>query len=263
MKKPIKIGEREFKLKKDALQHYKTILNSYEFGQSLNDSDYNDLLDLLDYDYFNHLVETESSDETYDPEISNKSDQTNLEVDNNIEIQIIDIKVSKVQFSTKCFEIFFSDNTSQYISYLMILNKKKYSPEGLFTIACRNSIHNDVRSVKQDFFDRYSEKGKVKCQETNQLSSWTELVVDHRQPNTFSIIVDRFKEISKIDLNLIDYTSNDQNHIVFKDEKLENDFRMYHREKANLRLVRKECNSSRTGMARVKSSSKDLSISNK
>lgn len=91
-------------------------------------------------------------------------------------------------------------------------------------------------------------------------SKWTELDVDHRQPNTFSIIVDRFKEVNRINLDDIEYTSNEQNHIIFKDENLTHDFKKYHKEKASLRIVRKECNSSRSGMARIKRSTKDFTI---
>jgi len=176
------------------------------------------------------------------------------------EVEIIDIKVSQVQFKTKCFEIFYNDETSHYISYLMIINNTKYSPEKLFNVACRNSIHSDIKSVKQEYFDRNSVEGQVKCQESGILSTWTELVVDHRQPNTFSIILDRFKEIYRIDLDLIEYTTNEQNHIIFQDNKWSEDFKNYHKEKASLRIVRKECNSSRTGMARLKRTSKDLTI---
>jgi len=50
MRKPIVIGNKNFQYKKDALNYYKAILNSYQFGQSLNDKDYNDLFDLIKYD---------------------------------------------------------------------------------------------------------------------------------------------------------------------------------------------------------------------
>ena len=89
---------------------------------------------------------------------------------------------------------------------------------------------------------------------------WAELVVDHRQPNTFSVIVDRFKEINSVDLSEIEYTSNEQNHIVFKDSNLTEQFKKYHKEKATLRIVKKECNSSRTSLARIKRTTKDLTI---
>jgi hypothetical protein len=142
----------------------------------------------------------------------------------------------------------------------MIINNTKYTPEKLFYVACRNSIHDDIKTVKQRYFDKNSVKGQVKCQETGVLSKWTELAVDHRQPNTFSVIVDRFKEVNRVELDLLEYTSNDQNHIIFKDETWTEQFRKYHMEKANLRIVRTECNSSRTGLARLKRTSKDLTI---
>lgn len=258
MGKSFKIGQKEFKFKKDAIAHYRAILNAYDFGQSLSDSDYDDLIDLLDYDYFNSLVEIENSEENIEEE--KDSDIVKCEESGQDGLVIEDIKVARVQFNTKCFEVFYNDKTSEYISYLMIINNKKYSPESLFYVACRNSIHSDIRSVKQEYFDKNSIKGQVKCQETGKLSKWTELAVDHRQPNTFSMIVDRFKEVNKIDLEAIEYASNEQNHIIFKDASLTKDFQKYHKEKASLRIVRKECNSSRTGMARIKKSTKDLTI---
>lgn len=259
MRKPIKIGQKEYKFKKDAISHYRTILNSYDFGQSLNDSDYDDLIDLLDYDYFNYLAELETSEDS-DEEVINEIEITEKEEQEETELIIEDIKVARVQFNTKCFEIFYSDQSSAYISYLMIINNTKYTTEKLFYVACRNSIHNDVKAVKQEYFDQNSIKGQVKCQETGILSKWTELAVDHRQPNTFSVIVDRFKEVNRIELDKIEFTTNDQNHIIFKEESWSEQFRKYHKEKASLRIVRTECNSSRTGLARLKRTSKDLTV---
>lgn len=261
MRKPIRIGEREFKYKKDALAYYKAILNSYNFDQSLNDSDFDDIIDLLNYDYYNYLIETENLeqeiiDDNQDVEQVSEIEDDIIEEDLNIE----DIKVSQVQFNTKCFEIFYSNATSQYISYIMILNNKGYDSEKMFNMACRNSIIEDIRLVKQRYFDDNSLKGQVKCQETGELSKWTELVVDHRQPMTFSIIIDRFKEVERIDLEIIKYTSNDQNHIIFEDESLSKNFQSYHKSKAILRIVRKGCNSGRAKMARIKDTAKDLKI---
>ena len=247
----IKIGQKIYKFKKDAIAHYKAILNSYDFGQSLNDTDFNYILDLLDYSYSNYLDELEMSEDDTAEE---------FEVNSEPEITIDDIKVSRVQFNTKCFELFYSNNTSAYISYLMIINNTKYTPEKLFYAACRNSIHDDINAVKKEYFDKNSKKGQVKCQETGLLSKWSELVVDHRQPNTFSVIVDRFKEVSCVDLDTIEYTSNEQNHIIFNDCNLSEQFKKYHKVKATLRIVRKECNSSRTSLARIKKTTKDLTI---
>ncbi len=260
MRKLLKIGQKEYKSKKDAITHYRTILNSYDFGQSLNDSDFDDLIDLLYYDYFNYLAELETTDESGEEETNNETETEESDENIEAEISIEYIKIARVQFNTKCFEIFYSDKTSAYISYLMIINNTKYTPEKLFYVACRNSIHNDIKAVKQEYFDKNSAKGQVKCQETGLLSKWIELAVDHRQPNTFSVIVERFKEVNRIELDVIEYTSNGQNHIIFKDDTWTEKFRRYHVEKANLRIVRTECNSSRIGLARIKRTSKDLTI---
>jgi hypothetical protein len=129
-----------------------------------------------------------------------------------------------------------------------------------FSNACRNAIHKDLQNVKQKYFDQNSVKGKVKCQETGILSSWTELNVDHRQPNTLSIIIDRFIELHKIDLKNIEYETDKDNKTLLADKDLENKFREYHIEKANLRIVRKEKNMGRSHQGRVKIQKKDLRI---
>lgn len=257
MRNPLRIGQKEFKFKKDAISHYRTILNSYNFGQSLSRADFKQLIDLIEYGNLINNIDVEVKEE----ECEDRT-QSNIEIidANRDEISILDIKVSRVQFNTKCFEVFYSDKTSSYISYLMIINNTLYTPEKLFYIACRNSIHTDIKSVKQAYFDKNSIKGQVKCQESGILSKWVELVVDHRQPNTFSIIVDRFKEVEKINLDKIQYTSNKENLIIFKNNNLVEKFRKYHKEKASLRIVRKECNSSRTGLARIKRTNRDLTI---
>ena len=174
MREPIVIGKNEFKFKKDAIAYYRTILNSYDFGESLTDEDYFKVFDLLEYGrFFQHDDVLEEGEETFSTsEIVDEPEEALLTVE--------DIKVSKVQFNTKCFELFYSDETSQYISYLMLVNQKRFSPDELFHKACRSAIYGDIRSVKQQFFDANSVKGKVMCQETNEPSTWTELVIDHR-----------------------------------------------------------------------------------
>lgn len=142
----------------------------------------------------------------------------------------------------------------------MLINRRGYTPEMLFVAACRNCIHKDITGVKQEYFKKYSVQGRVKCQETSLLSKWEELAVDHRQPNTLSVIIDRFKEVHKIQLEEIEYRTTNENLIVFKDQDLLQSFISYHREKATLRVIRKERNSSRSAMGRVKSGPKDLTI---
>ncbi len=235
----MKIGNKEFKFKKNALEYYRNILNSYKFGQSLSENDFEDVLELINYD----LSFNDSENET----------------EENI-LEINDIRIAKVQFSTKCFEIVWSNLETDIISFRMMINRPKMNLHTSFSIACRNVIQNDLTNVKQKYFSENSEKGFVKCQETNEMAKWEDLAVDHRQPNTFSVIVDRFKEVKNIKVEEIEYYIDENNFFLFKDENLTSEFQEYHKAKANLRIVKKECNLSRTGMARIKRTSKDLTI---
>jgi hypothetical protein len=235
MKTPIIIRDKVFKYKKDALNFFKTKLNSYDFDEILNDEDTADVIALL--------LENGTRKE-------------------KIGCGIKEIRIGKVQFGTKCFQIIRNDLSSEIFSYVYCINGD-LKPFTKFSNACRNAIHKDLHNVKQKYFDQHSVKGKVKCQETGILSSWTELNVDHRQPNTLSIITDRFIELYNVDLNIVEYVTDKDNKLLLADKNLETKFRDYHIEKANLRIVRKEKNLGRSHQGRVKNQKKDLRINKK
>ena len=228
----IEIGHREFKFKKDALLHFKTMLNLYDFGDSLFEQDFKDI---------SALVQKTKADEE------------------RVGTGIKDIKIGKVQYGTKCFKIIFNNNEIDMFSYILAINGGR-KPITKFIIACRNAIQKDLNKVKLDFFQKNYKKGKVKCQETGIWSSWEELNVDHRQPNTFSVIVDRFIELTGVDVKDVKYEKDENNLILLTEKELEKRFVKYHMEKANLRIVRKEENLKRAYQGRVNQQKKDLKI---
>ncbi len=249
MKRTITIGERTFASKKEAIAFYREMLNSYNSNESLNDSDFDAIIDLLKYDLSFH----EHKD-------AGEKDKESIPDSKEGEITITDIKITEVQFKTNCFEVVYSDLDSQYISHRLIIERPKLNPFRLFSRACRTAVQKDIRSVKQAYFDKHSVKGVVPCQETGVKSSWKELAVDHRQPNTFSVIVDRFIEINQLNIESIEYSSNENNEMIFKDYQLSERFRLYHKEKSTLRIIRKEANSKRATMAKLKLQKNDLQI---
>ncbi len=253
MRKMIKIGDKEFKFKKDALNYYKEILNSYDFGEILSDEHYNDIIDLLNYD----ITYTDNH-----PDFEDNESGVELNQEENDDYVIEDVRIGKVQFSTKCFELLYKNGETDFISYRLRITKPKENLFDGFRQAARNVVRKDIRSVKQEYFNKFSKKGYVPCQETGVQSKWTDLVVDHRQPNTFSVIVDRFVELNRIDLKSVEYRTDENNFYLFKDNDLTENFRNYHKEKAVLRIVRKECNSSRAHQGRIKEQKKDLKIKN-
>jgi hypothetical protein len=254
MRDSIIIGNKSYKYKKDALAYYQNILNSYSFGECVSEEHLDDLIDLINYNISLYSQETPDKTDVEEATIEEATDSSEEE------IFIEEIRIAKVQYGSKCFEIVYTDSTTCLMSYMLYLNKTKPNPAKDFNRACRNAIQDDMRLVKLKYFQLNSKKGQVKCQETGELHKWVDLVVDHRQPNTFSMIVERFKELKQIDVDKIEYALEEGKKILFKDKVLMQDFINYHKEKANLRIVKKENNLSRTGLARIKQSTNDLKI---
>src|SRR5690554_7398176 len=121
--------------------------------------------------------------------------ETHPRVKEKIGVGIDKIRIAKVQFNTKSFELVRIDGSTEYFSYTKRINSPK-SNFTKFKEACRQAIQDDLRSVKLEYFQKHSKNGKVKCQESNELVKYEELNIDHRLPNTFSVIVDRFIEIN-------------------------------------------------------------------
>lgn len=232
LRTPIEIGENKFSSKKDALEFYKGILNSYEIGESLNSSDFDNLFCLLEIH-------------------PRKKEKIGCGIDH--------FRVGIAKFNTKSFELVRIDGTFEFLSYTKRINKPKDEFTN-FRIACRQAIQTDLTNIKQDYFKQNSKKGKVKCQETGEFLSYEELNVDHRQPNTFSVIVDRFIEVKKLNLNEIEYLEINGGPNEIAKKSLQAEFREYHKEKANLRLVKKELNLSRAYQGRIGKTKKDLTI---
>jgi len=242
----IKIGKKTYPTKKSAIEFYRDILNSYEFGESLNENDFIKLVDLLNY----HL------------EINYEKPNNNREAKSKTEKKdfvLKDIRIAKYLYSTKCFELVY-EQESFIISYRKLINQTKPTRQSIFNNVCRNLIQSDLIELKQNYFKQNALESRALCQETNEKHFWENLVVDHRQPNTLSMIIDRFIEIKGIDVSKVEYKQSENNYTIFDDDKLNDEFIQYHKEKATLRIVRKDLNLSRTGFARIKPMKKDLMI---
>ena len=232
MRKPIQIGSKKYKTKKEALLHYKNILNSYKLGEQLDENDTKDIYELL-------------------------KRSKNFEKYKKAGIKAV--QIIEIRYKTRVFQIIRDDNSKKTFSYISKINSPKTNFTK-FSAACRNIINDDLRIIKQEYFDKFSKNGKVKCQESGELCFWVELVIDHRQPNTFSIIVDRFIEVNTININNIKYVQLAKGGQIFEDKNLITKFKNYHKEKANLRIVKKTLNLSRSYQARIKTQKKDLKI---
>ncbi len=134
MSRSIQIGSRIFKSKKEALTRYKIILNSYNFGEELNQTDFDELLALLD---------------------------THPRAKEKMGVGITTFRVAKGVYDTKCFEFVRADSSTEIFSYTLRINGPK-TDFTKFREACRQAVQEDLINVKQAFFKRHAINGQVK-----------------------------------------------------------------------------------------------------
>ena len=217
--------------KKELIEMFKKILNSYQNNSFLNTEDYDRVYKLI------------------------HQSKNSME---KIGCGIQGIKVIELKFKNKCFKIVREDLTEEIFSYVKIINQPKNNLFTKFSKACRNVVQEDLRNVKQKYFDINSKNGEVLCQKTNKLYKWESLHVDHREPHTFSVIVDRFIELNNIDLESIKFVKNANNYeICFEDFELMENFKNYHKSKAVLRIIHKNVNLGKISNARIGRNKKD------
>ena len=222
-KNKLEIGSRDFKTKKEALAYYKNILNSYNQTEELHNTDFQDIKNL-------YLYEKQLDD---------------------VEIKKIIVDKHTKYKSTKCFYLFFIDDSKEIFSYRLAINGS-LSKEQLFNNACREAISKRLKNLKKKIF----KNRPVQCAISSKELEWEESHIDHKNPLTFSVIVKAFITMNNIDMNKIDYINNN-GLIFFKDENLSIDFDEFHKKMAVLRIVSKEENLKKSGTSRVKPTSKD------
>ena len=251
MPRALRIGTRTFATKKAALAHFRVILNRGTIGAELVGEDFDDLLGLLNFD---PEAREDDGSRVGTPEwelpVSADEDDECIEA----------IRVTKGQYGSRCFEVFYDDGDSWVISYILFVTQRSIGQLELVRRACRSAVAEDLRAVKQAYFAVHASAGSAPCQESGAQRRWEELVVDHRQPNTFSVIFDRWLEVRAINVDDVETVADATLRIVFADAAIAQDFRAYHQKLATLRVVRRDLNASRSAMGRVARSSKDLLV---
>lgn len=232
-KKTIIIADKQFDSQKDAIKFYKDILNNYNVGDEISDEDFELVYNLLK----NHPRST-------------------VKIGCGVEKIIVD----RDDYNNRCFHIIRKDGGKENFSYLKCIRGEPNSFTN-FSIACRKAVEDDIMAVKEKYFkENANSENKVRCQESEELISFNEAHVHHRQPNTFSVIVDRFIENNRIDIAAVGYEKEGTYGHKFKDKDLETRFREYHKKIAKLRIVKGKRNIVSSHQAKVQKQKKDIII---
>lgn len=222
----VTIGEFEFNTKKEAKELYKDILNNSDLDEPLKDEAFNYVMALL----LNH------------PNVNTKMA--------NQKVKSLIVAQGKYTFN-RCFHLVRQDDSIENFSIDKCINGE-YSGFRKFSIAARQVVEDELLQYKIKYFEaKGNENNKVKCTISGELISKDEAHVDHREPFTFSAIVHFFIQSKNIDLDKIKYCSENQYGNTFEDTNLIDEFRIWHKQNAILRIVSKSKNMSKGYLARV------------
>lgn len=238
-RKPIQIGNVEFKFQKDALAYFKEMLSSCRNNQNIDTSSENHSMLLA-------LIERHP------------------EADQKIGVGIKHFFKAPTDMGTSCFWLEREDGTKTDFSYPTAVKAKGKSLYQEFSEACRHSIKNDLIKTKENFFDAHADgEGKVECEITGDRISIYESHLDHTKPLTFQVIVNTFITANKICISsdILSTSVDGQFTTEFINKDIENKFKEYHHSIAQLRIINPKSNLSLGGTERIKKRKRPVIIS--
>lgn len=230
-KKPVVIGELRFSAKGEAKSHFTDILNKHPLGTELQGDEFDNVMALL-------LCHPKANDK--------------------IASGVKSIKIDQGFYSSnRCFHVVRVDGSIEDFSIGKCIDGE-HSPFHRFCIACRRTVEAELRAKKAKYFEDNRDKdGKVVCPMTKEKITFEEAHIDHREPFTFSAIVHFFTQANDIDINNIEYITEGKYGNEFKNQELAEQFQLWHRKNAKLRVVKGRTNLAKSYLGRVSNTKAD------
>lgn len=212
------INKKGFPSKSKITEHFRKILNSYDCDEKVSKEDLLFLKDLI-----NHH-----------PSAADK-----------IGVGISKIKVEKHDDDSwgksnyyNHFQIYRKDGTNEDFSFHKCISfigrAKVKKTKAKVMAAFRCEVHYQISIFKDDAF---SEKSYIKCPILNINTSEISCHVDHAPPKTFMNLFDFFLKEESLKWESIILEKIDGVNYLIKDKELSREWRAYHKEKAELRIV--------------------------
>jgi len=233
-KKPVTIGELQFDSRLEAKTYFTEILNKYPLSTELIDHEFDDVMSLL---------------------------LCHPRADEKLGSGVKSIKINRGLYSSnRCFHILRTDGSIEDFSIGKCINGD-HSPFHKFCIASRKAVEVDLRNFKLEYFKENGNNDKVVCSATKEKINFDESHVDHREPLTFSAIVHFFVKANNIDLSSVEYLNEGTYGNQFKEDKIAEKFRIWHRDTAKLRVVKARMNLAKSYLGRIASTKADRTLS--
>lgn len=214
------INNIEFKTQQEALEYFKTMLNSCDMNQNIPEH-YDDLYDLLCR--HPHAME-------------------------KIGCGVESFMVKSDGYGHKCFWLIRVDGTIEDFSYITCAKGKDVSNEVKFRKACRTAIRPQIVEYRNNYFNGSQ---LAKCETTNKQINIALCHVDHIGPMYFETIVTNFINEFNINVNTINYDTTGTTCRIMNVELLRN-WVEYHKRHAKLRCVDKQYNLKTAHLAKEK-----------
>ncbi len=233
-KKPVLLGELKFGSKQEAKKHFSDILNRHPLGTKLSNSEFDDVMSLL---------------------------LCHPKADEKIGSGVKSLKIDQgYNSSNRCFHIIRKDESIENFGIGKCIDGD-HSPFYKFCIACRKTVESDLLEVKKKYFKENSDsEHKVICSLTKEKIEFNESHIDHREPFTFSSIVHFFIQANNINLNQIEYITQNNYGNEFKDNQLSQDFKSWHKKNAKIRIVKGEANLAKSHLGRIADTKADQNL---
>ncbi len=213
---------REWKTQKDALDHFRRILRSYDDDTVIDDPvHHDDLAALL---------------ERYDMTITNAPSKIGCGI-----AHFMRRLNYGVGYSTAGFWVVRTDGTKTDFSFPHAVKGKPKQQAHEFADACRAAVTEDLKSAKKRHFDRFGDgEGRVLCDLTNQPITLQEAHLSHAPP-TFGCLVVMFRTAfglhAEIPAGTLTPPQDKQTTTTFSNIALADAFREFHRKRAVLRVI--------------------------
>jgi hypothetical protein len=229
-RQPIVLKGIEFKFQKDAIYHFKNMLERYRNGQTIAGDDRDMLLALL-----------ERHPQAY----------------KKIGCGVKRLYKDRTDMPTSCFWIERTDASRTDFSYRIAISAKGKSLDQEFLEACRAAVKHDLWVAKEKHFEDFADSDKrVECDITGEKVAFNESHLDHKKPMTFQVIVESFIGANDIEIKpeMLLMSQDAQFQTTMIDQELKDKFRRYHYKMAKLRVIKAELNLSLGGSERIRKS---------
>jgi hypothetical protein len=231
--KPVTLGHLSFAKQGDAKSHFKEILNRHKKGTILSGNDFADVEALL----------------SGHPRAQEK-----------IGVGLRALTIASDEMGGQCFHIVRTDETVDNFSYNKCIAGDP-APFTAFSLACRRAVEDDLYEFKVSYFTTNQDKDeKVRCPETKKRIAFGEAHVDHRSPLSFSVIVKFFIDSRTLDLAKVKLKREGLYGNELGDAALAENFRLWHKKTAMLRVIEAGRNLAKSPLARIKPTKADHTL---